>query len=67
VIEGEIPAAQVHRLHKELPALTSGEGVLDTSFSRYQPIRGPAPSRQRITTDPLDRKAYLRQVQGRPT
>ena len=67
VIEGGIPAAQVHRLHKVLPALTSGEGVLDTSFSRYQPIRGPAPNRQRTTTDPLDRKAYLRQVQGRPT
>ena len=67
VIEGEIPAAQVHRLHKELPALTSGEGVLDTWFSRYQPIRGPAPTRQRLTTDPLDRKAYLREVQGRPT
>jgi ribosomal protection tetracycline resistance protein len=66
LLEGEIPAAQVHRLHKELPALTSGEGMLDTSFSRYQAIRGPAPSRQRLTTDPLDRKAYLRQVQGRP-
>ena len=66
LIEGEIPAARVHRLHQELPALTSGEGVLETGFSRYRAIRGPAPRRQRTLSDPLDRKAYLRHVQRRP-
>jgi len=66
LIEGEIAAARVHRLHKELPALTSGEGVLETEFSRYRAVRGPAPQRPRTLPDPLDRKAYLRYVQHRP-
>jgi len=66
LIEGEIAAARVHRLHKELPALTSGEGVLETEFSRYRAVRGPAPQRPRTLPDPLDRKAYLRHVQHRP-
>jgi ribosomal protection tetracycline resistance protein len=66
LIEGEIPAARVHRVHKELPALTSGEGVLETAFSRHRAIEGPMPRRQRTTPDLLDRKAYLRHVQHRP-
>jgi ribosomal protection tetracycline resistance protein len=66
LIEGEIAAARVHRLHKELPALTSGEGVLETEFSRYRAVRGQAPQRPRTLPDPLDRKAYLRHVQHRP-
>jgi ribosomal protection tetracycline resistance protein len=36
VIEGEIPAAQVHALRRELPGLTRGEGVVETEFSRYR-------------------------------
>ena len=66
LIEGEIPAARVHRLYQELPALTSGEGVLETAFSRYRAIRDPVPRRPRRLPDPLDRKAYLRHVQRRP-
>jgi ribosomal protection tetracycline resistance protein len=44
-ITGEIPAASVHRLQVALPALTRGEGTLETSFVRYQPVLGPPPSR----------------------
>ena len=35
VIEGEIPAARVHELRRQLPGLTRGEGVLESEFSRY--------------------------------
>ncbi|GAA0947036.1 elongation factor G [Virgisporangium aurantiacum] len=44
-ITGEIPAASVHRLQMALPALTRGEGTLETSFVRYEPVIGPPPSR----------------------
>ena len=62
VIEGEIPAAQVHDLRQVLPSLTRGEGVLESAFERYDPVRGPAPSRPRTDHNPLDRKEYLLRV-----
>ncbi len=52
VLEGEIPAARVHELPQQLPALTRGEGVLESAFDRYQPVaarsrpgRGPTTTR----------------------
>jgi len=36
VIEGDIPAADVHALERGLPALTHGEGVLESAFHHYQ-------------------------------
>ncbi|SEU14418.1 elongation factor G [Nonomuraea wenchangensis] len=62
LIEGEIPAARVHELGQRLPGLTRGEGVLDSAFERYHPVRGPAPARTRLSHDPLDRKEYLLRV-----
>ncbi|MFL6121367.1 GTP-binding protein [Actinophytocola sp.] len=38
VVEGDIPAATVHRLERRLPALTRGEGVLESVFDHYQPV-----------------------------
>ncbi|TDD98208.1 elongation factor G [Jiangella asiatica] len=58
-IEGEVPAASVHRLYQDLPALTRGEGVLETEFARYEPVTGPVPQRPRTDHNPLDRKEYL--------
>lgn len=46
-LEGEIPAAAVYALEQRLPALTRGEGVLESSFERYQPVTGPIPERPR--------------------
>jgi ribosomal protection tetracycline resistance protein len=46
-IAGEIPAARVHELRRRLPSLTRGEGVLESAFARYRPVRGPAPTRER--------------------
>jgi len=45
VIEGDIPAARVHELEQQLPALTRGEGFLESEFARYQAVRGPVPTR----------------------
>ena len=61
-VTGEIPAARVHELTRRLPGLTRGEGVLESAFDHYAPVRGPAPARERIGPDPLDRKEYLLRV-----
>jgi ribosomal protection tetracycline resistance protein len=64
-LEGEIPAARVHQLQLQLPALTRGEGVLESAFDRYQPVRGRVPTRRRTDHNPLDRKEYLLRVTRR--
>lgn len=61
-ISGEIPAAKVHELQRRLPALTRGEGVLESRFDHHAPVRGCPPARDRIGPDPLDRKEYLLKV-----
>jgi ribosomal protection tetracycline resistance protein len=64
-LEGEIPAAAVYQLEQQLPALTRGEGVLESAFERYHPVTGPIPSRPRTDNDPLNRREYLLHVQRR--
>ena len=64
-LEGEIPAAAVYELEQLLPALTRGEGVLESAFERYQPVTGPIPERPRTDHDPLNRRDYLLHVQRR--
>ena len=59
LLEGEIPAARVHELQQQLPALTRGEGVLECAFDRYEPVRGTIPTRPRSDHNPLNRKEYL--------
>jgi ribosomal protection tetracycline resistance protein len=61
-VEGDIPAARVHDLQQALPALTRGEGVLESAFDRYERVPGPPPSRSRTDSDPLNRKEYLLRV-----
>jgi ribosomal protection tetracycline resistance protein len=65
LIEGEIPAARVRDLERELPTLTGGEGVLETTFDRYRQVRGAAPARPRTDHNPLNRKEYLLHVARR--
>ncbi|WP_033318981.1 elongation factor G [Streptomyces yerevanensis] len=66
VLEGRIPAAQVHQLEQQLPALTRGEGELETAFDHYAPAaRGVVPERERTDHNPLDRKEYLLNVTRR--
>ena len=65
LLEGEIPAARVHELQQQLPALTRGEGVLESAFDHYRPVRGAVPDRPRTDHNPLNRKEYLLQVARR--
>jgi ribosomal protection tetracycline resistance protein len=65
VLEGDIPAAAVHALERQLPTLTRGEGVLETSFGHYAPVSGRIPVRRRTGPDPGDRREYLLAVRRR--
>jgi ribosomal protection tetracycline resistance protein len=62
LLEGEIPAAQVHELERQLPVLTRGEGMLECAFDHYQQVRGAVPTRPRSDHNPLDREEYLLHV-----
>jgi ribosomal protection tetracycline resistance protein len=42
-VEATIPAAREQELRRQLPGLTSGEGVLETAFAGYRPVAGPPP------------------------
>jgi len=64
-IEGDVPASRVHELRQQLPALTRGEGVLESTFDRYERVSGTAPTRARTDHNPLDRKEYLLRVARR--
>ncbi len=63
VLSGDVPAAWVHRLQREVPTLTSGEGVLTTAFDHHAPVAGPVPSRARTDLNPLRRKEYLTRLE----
>ncbi|MGC1214256.1 MAG: GTP-binding protein, partial [Micromonospora sp.] len=65
LVEGDVPAGRVHALEQRLPGLTRGEGVLESEFDHYRPVRGPAPSRPRWDHNPLNRKDYLLAVSRR--
>jgi ribosomal protection tetracycline resistance protein len=58
-----ILAAQ--QLQRELSRLTSGEGVLESTFLGYEPVSGDPPARQRTTVNPLHRDEYMLQVSNR--
>ncbi|MEX1023252.1 MAG: GTP-binding protein, partial [Dehalococcoidia bacterium] len=62
VLEGDVPAGQVHALQQALPAVTRGEGVVECAFDRYEPVRGVPPTRPRTDHNPSDRKEYLLHV-----
>jgi ribosomal protection tetracycline resistance protein len=64
-LEGKIPAARVHELQQQLRALTRGEGVLESAFDHYEPLRGEVPTRPRSDHNPLNRKEYLLRVTRR--
>jgi ribosomal protection tetracycline resistance protein len=65
LLKGLIASARIHDLQRQLPNLTSGEGVLEYAFERYEPIRGKAPHRPRADYNPLDRRGYLLRVAKR--
>jgi ribosomal protection tetracycline resistance protein len=62
LLAGDVPAARVHELQRQLPSLTRGEGMLDAAFDHHQPVRGTVPTRSRSDHNPLNRKEYLLHV-----
>ena len=52
-------------VQRELSRLTSGEGVLESTFLGYQPVSGDPPTRRRLTVNPLDRDEYMLHVTNR--
>jgi ribosomal protection tetracycline resistance protein len=65
VIAALLPAASAQDLTRELPSLTGGEGVVETSFGGYRPVRGTSPTRRRTMANPLNRVEYIMQLRGR--
>ena len=64
-IETVLPAARAHDLQRQLPGLTGGEGVLESTFAGYQPVSGDQPSRPRTSANPLNLGEYLMHLAGR--
>jgi ribosomal protection tetracycline resistance protein len=65
VIEAVLPAARAQELQRQLPGLTNGEGVAETSFGGYRPVAGTPPARRRTMPDPRNRDEYLLHLAGR--
>jgi ribosomal protection tetracycline resistance protein len=58
-IKAVLPAARADDLQRQLPALTGGEGVLESSFAGYQPVSGNQPTRRRTAANPLNFDEYM--------
>ncbi|WP_427924537.1 GTP-binding protein [Streptomyces sp. cg40] len=66
VLEGTVPAAQVHGLERQLPGLTRGEGEWESAFDHFAAVaHGTVPERARTDRNPLNRKEYLLNVTRR--
>jgi len=64
-IETILPAARAYDLQRQLSGLTSGEGVLESSFVGYQPVNDDPPTRRRTMANPLNRDEYMMQLARR--
>ena len=64
-IEAVLSAARAHHFQRQLPALTRGEGVLESSFEGYEPVSGYQATRRRTTANPLNLREYVMHVAGR--
>lgn len=62
ILEGDIPAGRIHELQRQLPSITRGEGLFESTFDSYQPVRGKPPLRARTDQNPVNREEYLRRV-----
>ena len=66
-IETVLPATRAQDLQRQLPALTAGEGVLESDFGGYEAVGGTPPTRRRTTANPLNRAEYLLHLARRAT
>jgi ribosomal protection tetracycline resistance protein len=61
-VVARLSAERLHDLQRQLPALTSGLGVLEAAPDGYRPLSGEPPERSRTRPSPLNRKEYLRSL-----
>jgi ribosomal protection tetracycline resistance protein len=65
MIKAVLPAARADELQRQLPGLTAGEGVLESSFAGYQPVSGDQPTRRRTMPNPLNFNKYMMHLNRR--
>jgi ribosomal protection tetracycline resistance protein len=65
MIKAVLPAARGDELQRQLPGLTAGEGVLESSFAGYQPVSGDQPTRRRTMPNPLNVNEYMMHLNRR--
>ena len=58
----EIPTVEIPAVEQQLPGLTRGEGGWVSTFARYEPVPGEAPTRARTGPNPLNRAHYLAEM-----
>ena len=59
-LETTLPARQLDPLTRRLPGLTHGEGVIESTFDHYDPVRGASVPRASMPEpNPYDRRSYL--------
>src|SRR5690606_36859871 len=58
-VSAMLPAVRIPDVQRQLPGLTGGEAVLESTFAGYQPVVGSPPKRRRTTVNPLRRQEYL--------
>jgi ribosomal protection tetracycline resistance protein len=51
-IEAVMAVTRADELQRRLPALTGGDGVLESGFASYRPLSGHQPTRRRTTPNP---------------
>ena len=64
-VDTVLPILAAQDLQRELSRLTSGEGVLESTFLGYEPVHGNPPTRTRSTVNPLNREEYMLHVTNR--
>jgi ribosomal protection tetracycline resistance protein len=58
-LEGMIASVHVQGIRRQLPALTSGVGTMDSMFDHHAPSSGPPPLRARGSANPFNRVEFL--------
>jgi len=64
MLETVLSAARAPELERQLPGMTQGEGVFESTFAGYRPVTGGPPVGRRTRPSPLDRDAYRAHVTG---
>jgi ribosomal protection tetracycline resistance protein len=64
-VDAVLSIVSAQDLQRQLSRLTSGEGVLESSFLGYEPVTGDPPTRRRVTVNPLKREEYMLYVANR--